>query len=45
MSFKAVNRRDKTMTRYTIGVYKTMKNSGNLRFHKKQTKNKKMNKK
>ena len=26
------------MTKYTIGVYKAYKNSGNLRFHKKGTK-------
>ena len=26
------------MTKYTIGVYKAFKNSGNLRFHKKGTK-------
>ena len=28
----------KTMTRYTIGVYKTYKNAGNARFHRKETK-------
>jgi len=26
------------MTKYTVGVYKAYKNSGNLRFHKKGTK-------
>jgi len=26
------------MTKYTIGVYKAYKNSGNLRFHKRNTK-------
>jgi len=26
------------MTKYTLGVYKAYKNSGNLRFHKKGTK-------
>ena len=26
------------MTRYTIGVYKTYKNAGNARFHRKETK-------
>jgi len=38
MSFKVVNSGCKTMTRYTIGVYRKYKNAGNTRFHKKETK-------